>query len=120
MLAVAEAMLRDEAVDLTKIKRSFVRAGERKVVEHDASVLVRAMEMSPKTKAAAAGFDLTDLEGREGAFAAAVAAGDWDCAYEIAMAPLPPTWSGWHRRYWEMQRDIVCFATGRDLEIGDE
>lgn len=47
--------------------------------------------MAPKTKAAAAGFDLTDPEGRAGAFDRAVMARDWDRAHEVAGAPLPPT-----------------------------
>ena len=44
VLAVTEAMLRDEAVDLAKPGGQLVRAGESKAVEHDASVLVRPGE----------------------------------------------------------------------------
>ena len=40
--------------------------------------------MTPARATAAARFDLTDPEGRAGAFAAAVMARDWDRAHEIA------------------------------------
>ena len=54
-------------------RRGEAPAGEPE--EHD---------MTPARATAAARFDLTDPEGRAGAFAAAVMARDWDRAHEIA------------------------------------
>ena len=76
--------------------------------------------MAPKTKTPAAGFDLSDPEGRAGAFDRAVMARDWDRAHEVAGAPLPPTWPDDLRRSWGGRRDLARVAAGRDPEIGGE